>query len=205
MLGGSLYFLLRSTEETAVSGRNGSGSDVWEGGFVYHRYMQSTVAWVIDNLLPNQHPGDRPDVLARVFRLKFKAILDDLLKKNCLGIVMAYVYVIEFQKRGLTHAHILNILNHQHKPRRPDDYDRVVSAEIPDPDEHPMLHETVTKCMMHGPCGSLKANALCIKDNKCKKNFPKSFNSETMQDGNGYPVYRRRNNGKDNTKTKSGA
>jgi hypothetical protein len=36
---------------------------------------------VIDNLLPNQHPGDRPEILARVFRLKFKAILDDLLKE----------------------------------------------------------------------------------------------------------------------------
>jgi hypothetical protein len=45
---------------------------------------------VINNLLPNQHPGDRPDTLARVFRLKLEAILDDLLKKNCLGIVMAY-------------------------------------------------------------------------------------------------------------------
>jgi hypothetical protein len=151
---------------------------------------------VINNLLPNQRPGDCPDILARVFRLKLKAILEDLLKKNCLGIVMAYVYVIQFQKRGLPHAHILIILNHQHKPRRSDDYDRFVSAEIPDPDEHPMLHETVTKCMMHGPCGYLKANAVCMKDNKCKKNFPKSFNSETIQDGGGYPIYRHRDKGR---------
>jgi hypothetical protein len=104
--------------------------------------------------------------------------------------------VIEFQKRGLSHGHILIILNHQHKPRRTDDYDRFASAEIPDPDEHQMLHETVTKCMVHGPFRSLKANTLCMRDNKCKKNFPKSFSSETMQNGNEYSVYRRRNNGR---------
>jgi hypothetical protein len=143
-----------------LSVRNGSGLDVWKPDLFITITCNPQWPEVIENFLPNRHPGDRPDILARVFRLKLKAVLDDLLKKNCLGIVMAYIYVIQFQKRGLPNSHILIILNHQHKPRRRDDYDLFVSAEIPDPDEHPVLHETVTKCMMHGPCGYLKANAV---------------------------------------------
>ena len=44
------------------------------------------------------------------------------------------------------------------------------------------------KNMIHGPCGDW-----CMKNNKCSKNFPKSFRNETTLDANGYPHYRRRN------------
>ncbi len=40
------------------------------------------------------------------------------------------MYVIEFQKRGLPHAHILLILENQSKPRKSDDNDALVSAQI---------------------------------------------------------------------------
>jgi len=39
------------------------------------------------------------------------------------------MYVIEFQKRGLPHAHILLILEGQSKPRKSDDNDALVSAQ----------------------------------------------------------------------------
>ena len=35
----------------------------------------------------------------------------------------------------------------------------------------------------------------CLENGKCSKQFPKSFNSETTLDENGYPQYRRRNTG----------
>jgi hypothetical protein len=60
-----------------------------------------------DAILENQIPNDRPDIVARVFRLKLKSLLDDLTKKSVLGKVVAHMHVIEFQKRGLPHAHIL--------------------------------------------------------------------------------------------------
>ena len=55
----------------------------------------------------------------------------------------ALLYVVEWQKRGPPHAHILCISYPAYKPRGPDDYDSIVSAEIPDPETHPVLHSIV--------------------------------------------------------------
>ena len=35
-----------------------------------------------------------------------------------------------------------------------------------------------------------------MEDGECKKNFPKPFREETAENVNGYPAYRRRNNGR---------
>ena len=49
-----------------------------------------------------------------------------------LGKIVALIYVVEWQKRGPPHAHILMIADATHKPRTPEDYDSIVCAEIPD-------------------------------------------------------------------------
>jgi hypothetical protein len=82
--------------------------------------------------LPHQKPNDRPYLISRVFRLKLKELMDDVLKKQVLGKVIGQVYVVEFQKRGLPHAHILLILDPIDKPQCSADFDKIVSAEIPD-------------------------------------------------------------------------
>ena len=51
--------------------------------------------------------------------------------------MIALIYVIEWQKRGPPHAHILSICNSESKPRTPDDYDQIVAAEIPSKEEIP--------------------------------------------------------------------
>ena len=53
---------------------------------------------ITNELLSNQNASDRPDIIARVFKLKLKAITNDLFKKGILGKVVAHVHVIEFQK-----------------------------------------------------------------------------------------------------------
>jgi len=95
----------------------------------------------------------------------------------------------------LPHAHILLILNEQDKPKTNADYDRIVSAEIPDPKLHPLAYETITKHNIHGPCGLMNKSAVCMLNDKniCSKYYPKPFQSITHEDDNGYPVYRRRN------------
>ncbi len=64
-----------------------------------------------------------------------------------MGHAVAYVSVIEFQKRGLPHAHMLLWVADRHKMRNSDDYDRAVCAELPDKDDpnERDLYETVTK------------------------------------------------------------
>jgi hypothetical protein len=84
--------------------------------------------------------------------LKLDALLKDI-KDGVLGNVIAKIWVIEFQKKGLAHAHILLILDEVSKLRTAEDYDSMVSAEIPDPICHREAYEMVTSCMVHGPCG----------------------------------------------------
>jgi hypothetical protein len=61
-------------------------------------------------LLPEQTPQDRPDLVVRVFHAKLQELKHRLTKHDILGKVCAYVYVVEFQKRGLPHAHFLLIM-----------------------------------------------------------------------------------------------
>ncbi|PKK65715.1 hypothetical protein RhiirC2_643291, partial [Rhizophagus irregularis] len=98
---------------------------------------------ITDELLPNQQASDRPDLVTRVFKLKLKSITHDLFIKGVLGKVIAHVHVIEFQKRGLPHAHILMILAPEDKPRISDDFDELVCAEIPDKQQQLLLYVTV--------------------------------------------------------------
>src|SRR4051812_17629280 len=100
------------------------------------------------------------------------------------------MYTIEFQKRGLPHAHILIFLHPQSKYPTPSDIDNIICAEIPDPDVHPRLYALVKSNMMHGPCGVARTTSTCMKNGKCSKYFPKKFNEETIVDAEGYPLYR---------------
>lgn len=50
---------------------------------------------------------DRPDIIARVFNMKFRSFCEDVFKTGILGRCIAHVHCIEFQKRGLPHAHVL--------------------------------------------------------------------------------------------------
>ena len=95
--------------------------------------------------------------------------------KPLFGKVVARVHVIEFQKRGLPHAHILLILDGPDKPRTPEHYDQYVCAELPDEKEQPELFKAVVGNMLHGPCGEDYPNAPCMVNRKCSKGFPKPF------------------------------
>ena len=157
-----------------------------------------------DQLEPGQTETDRPDIVARVFKLKV-GILKDLIRKNFFGKTVAYLHSIEWQKRGLPHVHILIWLEEDLKPS---DIDRVICAEIPDKDEDPELFKIITTCNIHGPCGPcLNMNAPCMQNGKCSKKFPKEFKEHTRSDGEGYPEYRRRkpgNGGREYKITKGG-
>ena len=161
-------------------------------------------------LLQDQKAHDRPDIVARVFRLKLKALMQDLTKNKVFGECAAFLYVVEFQKRGLPHAHILLVLKSEYRVRTSEHVDNIVCAELPpDPKSFPsgsemekqaiQLETIVLKQMRHGPCGQLNANAPCMLDKMgkkslfCQKHFPKSFQQSTIwDDNNTYPTYRRR-------------
>ncbi|GJV04455.1 helicase [Tanacetum coccineum] len=126
--------------------------------------------------IPGQKPYERPKVGTRVFKLKLTHLLD-------------VVYVIEFQKRGLPHAHILLWLKEEWKCKTPNQVDDIISADLPSLTTDPEGYKVVTEFMLHGSYG--KGDA-CTVEGKCSKTFPKPFYSETNLEEDGYPVYRRR-------------
>ena len=143
-----------------------------------------------------ERPEHRPDLVSRVFHLHLAELLRDIKDRHILGVPVAHVHVIEFQKRGLPHCHMLIILRGEDKLRTREDIDRVICAEIPDPDEDLELYNLVKSSMIHGPCGVQNPSSVCMEDGACKKNFPKPFRDETAENINGYPAYRRRNDGR---------
>jgi hypothetical protein len=147
------------------------------------------------NLLPGNTANDEPDLIDRVFALKLKELIDDCTKKEIFGKVKGFTYVVEFQKRGTPHAHILLILDKDSYIKR-DDIDNVVYAEVPDKELFPQLYEKVTKYMVHGPCGALNPRCSCMEMNKgvmhCTKKYPKEFVDTTDMGRDSYANYRRR-------------
>lgn len=139
------------------------------------------------------------DLLSRVFHAKLNILKDDLFKKHIFGEVATYTYVMEFQKRGLPHVHMLIILQPRSKLYSTESYDRLVSAKIRDEQANKHLFNMVRKHMMHGPCGSKNPNNVCMQGSfmrRCRNNYPKKWSSRTTHRDNTYPTYRRRNDGK---------
>ncbi|DBA01164.1 TPA: hypothetical protein N0F65_002299 [Lagenidium giganteum] len=129
-------------------------------------------------LLPGQRAQDRPGRCAGVFRLKLKRVMEVMIEKKILGHVKARVAVVEFKKRGLPHAHTLWILDNHNKPR-----------DVAD------LNAFVNHIMLHGPCGDHNPNAPCMREGVCSKRYPRPFANSTTVGSDGYPNYRRRDNG----------
>ncbi|XP_071901098.1 uncharacterized protein [Coffea arabica] len=151
------------------------------------------------NMLPTDESQNRVDLCARVFHAKLELLKEELFKKGIFGKVAAYTYVVEFQKRGLPHAHFLIILHPASKLYSTESYDQIVSAELPDPVEQKHLFKMVRKHMIHGPCGDKKPENVCMQGTttkKCKNKYPKDWAEKTLHGENSYPTYRRRNNGR---------
>lgn len=149
-------------------------------------------------LLNGQSASDRHDIVARVFNQKLKKLMDFIIKYKIFGDVQCWIYCIEWQKRGLPHAHILIWLKEKIHPT---EIDKIISAELPNQNEDQLLYKIVTKHMIHGPCGTLNPKSPCMVDGKCSKKYPRELISETQTGHNGYPLYRRRIIGENELKT----
>ena len=150
-------------------------------------------------LLPGECWENRMDLVARVFSMKRKNLID-LIRDGAFGSpATAIVAVTEFQKKSLPHVHILVCLST--KLTTTAQFDAVVSAEIPSTDA-PELRALVLKHMIHSPCehdtscpcrqgpSDDTGDAVVVP---CQKFFPKPFQVSTQSDPNdSYPEYMRR-------------
>jgi hypothetical protein len=159
---------------------------------------------IVRELRPGENVQNRPDLVARVFKQKKDQLIKDIKSKQIFGKVPAILWVIEFQKRGLPHIHLLVILSNDDRVESAIDIDNIICAELPpNPDSFPegsperiqaeRLEKIVLQNMIHGPCGKGNEESPCMKDKKCSKNFPKPFCENTVLDpSKSYPEYQRR-------------
>ncbi|XP_057745614.1 uncharacterized protein LOC130963528 [Arachis stenosperma] len=146
--------------------------------------------------IEGQKIDDRLDIVSRVFSIKLMELINDIKRRHIFGRVTAVVYTIEFQKRGLPHAHILVFLHPDDKIQLASQVDEIISAEIPDKENDPVAYSAVDRFMVHGPCGILNQNSPCMINGKCSKHYPKKFHDSTSFDDDGFPIYMRRDNGR---------
>ncbi|KAK9665879.1 hypothetical protein RND81_14G142400 [Saponaria officinalis] len=82
-------------------------------------------------------PEDRPDIVIQIFKMKLDEMMFDFKTRRIFGPTRGAVYTIEFQNRGLPHAHILLFLHRDNKFPEVADVDKIISAEIPSKDDNP--------------------------------------------------------------------
>ncbi|GJS89880.1 DNA helicase [Tanacetum coccineum] len=147
---------------------------------------------------------DRADIVDRVFEMKIHKFVNYLRDAQPFGKVVAVLYTVEFQKRGLPHCHTLLWIDESVRPRRDEDIDMYVSAELPAQHADPQGYRIVSELMMHGPCGLANPSAACTQNNKCKKDFPKEYCNQTYVDKGGFVHYKRRDTGVTTTRQNVG-
>jgi len=156
-------------------------------------------------LLEGQTAFDRPDIVNQVFHHRLQAFLHNLKGGHYHNLKVVFlIYCIEFQHRGLPHAHI--VYRTEGHPDNCSADERVafidthVSAEMPESDAGELPTSTqnrycelVRKHMIH-KC-SIAVNG-CKKDVNCpcKRGYSDTAPAveTTHLDPLGYPIYRRR-------------
>ena len=163
------------------------------GGATFFITMTTNPYWpeIKNSLQHFETAVDRPDIVARVFKIKFDMLIHDLTKNHIFGYCLSHFAVTEFQKRGLPHGHVLKIIDSCDRPRTPSDVDCYVSAELPDVTKEPEYFNLVTQHMIHS------CNHNCLNKEKCcSKNYPKPFLESTEWRGESLIKCRRRCNGR---------
>ena len=154
-------------------------------------------------LLPQQTAADRPDLVARVFNLKVRDLLDQIRHKEVFGPWLGWVWTIEYQKRGLPHLHLKVFLKTDHQFLTTAHIDRFICAEIPTEDDSISLElrAIIQTTMVHTHCAGGNSQAQCMQgldplmSRTCQKGYPRPFQPETIVSQDGYPLYRRRDTG----------
>jgi len=164
---------------------------------------------VLQNLPPGQKWFHNPLIVNMVFQLKLRALLKDMKDGTIFGTpAVYYQYTIEFQKRGLPHAHILVRISGP-QPTTPGAVDQYVSARLPVECSQRCghcrpctLHALVTRHMIHkcfaGRCfkrhhqgNHQGGNNQQTSTRECRYGFPKPPVAVTEASEDGRWVLRR--------------
>src|SRR6266403_1572611 len=168
--------------------------DHYFGGGDLFITMTANPSWpeITGALLQGQTTSDCPNLVVCIFHAKLQSLIKDF-RQGIMGDMAGYLYTIEFQKRGLPHAHMIIFLKPHAKLHTPDQIDSLMSSEFPV--DHPDLLKLIKTFMVHGPCGQYKPNSPCMQSGTCTKGFPKPFRDHTTVTDDSYARTRCSNTG----------
>ena len=133
-------------------------------------------------LLPGQNAMHRYDITARAFKQKLKSLMSFITKLHVSGPTRCWIYLFEWQKQGLPHAHILIWLVDK---TCPEEIDRVISEDLADLSTDQLLFDIVTTNMIKKSLSPCRADVYSV--------LLKIATKRTITGVAGYPTYRRRN------------
>jgi len=156
---------------------------------------------IVELIGTSANPADYPDLCCRAASVKFRDMLKLLSGPNgLLGPVKAWVWSLEYQKRGNKHWHLvlMNDPNDHVDPNTAEYVDQYITARIPDRpepgdpnyDAKLYYYDLVTALYIHD-CED-NENAACRvgqPDGRCRFGFPKSYSGyTTVSPDSGAPV-----------------
>ncbi|CAN6996459.1 unnamed protein product, partial [Brassica oleracea var. botrytis] len=86
-------------------------------------------------------PNDRPDIECRVSKMKLDQLLKDFKAGTFFKPYTTSLHRIEFQNRGLPHAHILLWLGNSSRTPSAEEVDEIISAELPNKKKDPTSYD----------------------------------------------------------------
>ncbi|KAM0868723.1 hypothetical protein ACQ4PT_041140 [Festuca glaucescens] len=123
-------------DEVGAGRMDGSSVDIFTTFTCNPKWPEIAEALSVE---PGQRPHNRADITVRVYHMKLAKYLASIKTGKAFGKAITVLHTVEFQKRGLPHAHILVW---QDKEKRGEAtlalIDSFISAEIPDPVEDPL-------------------------------------------------------------------
>ena len=152
---------------------------------------------IVDSLPHGSKAEDHPEIVARVFKIKLDDLMAGLTERHVLGVTIAHMMVVEFQFRGLPHAHILLVMQSADRILTADATDQVSVAELPprssDNRTQRRLRETVLEHMVHNDCSNDPRCQCRAQTGQCRWRYPKMYCDHTRwSDESLYPELRRR-------------
>ena len=145
-----------------------------------------------------QQNEENQQIIHRVFDLKLKQLTTDITEKHILGQPTAPLEIVKICPKTNPLAYILVplITIPRTKIQTSLELDKMITAEIPNPETQPELHNLIAKHMIHTACLTTNKQSSCSNQyGRCRSNFPKEFQEETHKDqfiGHGLPECKRR-------------
>ena len=152
---------------------------------------------IVESLPNGSRAEDHPEIVARVFNQKLKELMEDLTKHHKLGVTVGHMMVVEFQFRGLPHAHILLIMQSRDRITTADGVDDICVGELPPRSatsrRQQELRRMVLQHMVHNDCANNPTCECRRRTGSCRWRFPKAYQNHTVwSDEQLYPSVRRR-------------